>query len=375
MWWPETLEMPVLSDELARLLLQAVLAQDFAATPDKALGGAPMRHFPSIDLAVADFTPGRSPRWANLLFSREYPGGVLAEIGSDAGTLRNIRFERDLQDAAGISVAWQPDTDWRDLHFLHLHGQGTRFVAPYTASLLKLMVAVGVGMAIDRGLIDTWPAALEPMIVVSSNEATDECVALLHRCGLLVASGDTRSTVNAVNATFAACGLPTLQLNDTTAAGGWRNGDGSGVGHIHMTAWDTVRLLWLLDAQAPPAPWLPVGAGLLQPASRDHLRELLQRQQLDEVLSSGSLRDVPGWVPGLPDAPAFAHKTGTTENYASDAGIVQTGDAHYIVALFSNLGDRYAPHERCATTWRVPALGAALHAALAAASDPAGPRG
>ena len=56
-----------------------------------------------------------------------------------------------------------------------------------------------------------------------------------------------------------------------------------------------------------------------------------------------------------------AHKTGTTENYASDAGIVKTDQAHYIVALLSNLGTRYAPHERCATTWRLPALGAAVH--------------
>jgi hypothetical protein len=57
----------------------------------------------------------------------------------------------------------------------------------------------------------------------------------------------------------------------------------------------------------------------------------------------------------------FAHKTGNTDNYASDAGIVRSGDTHYIVALLSSLGKRYAPHERCATTWRLPALGAAVH--------------
>jgi hypothetical protein len=345
---------------LAQALLRAVLAQDFGATPDKLLGAEPVRHFPSIDLAVADFTPGRSARHANVLFSREHPGGVVGEIASDAGALRNIRFEADLQDAQGNSVAWQPGTDWRDLHFPHLHGQGKRFVAPYTASLLKLMVAVGVGMAMDRGLINAWPQALEPMMVLSSNEATDDCVALLHRCGLLGAQG------NALNAAFAACGLATLQLNNTTVAGGWRNVDGSGVGHIHMTAWDTVRLLWLLDEEAPAPPWLPAGTRLLQPSSRAYLRGVLQHQKHDKVLSSGSLRGLPSWVPGLPDAPAFAHKTGNTENYASDAGIVRTGDAHYIVAFFSNLGGRYAPHPDCATTWRVPALGAAVHAAVRA---------
>ena len=221
-------------------------------------------------------------------------------------------------------------------------------------------MAVGVGLAIDRGLLAAWPDALEPMIVVSDNDATTACVALLHRLGL----------THELNACLKRLGLATLQLNNTTAAGGWRNADGSGVGHIHMTAWDTVRLLWLLDAAAPPPPWLPclpclpclpVGTTLLSDATRAHLHGVLKRQQLDQVLSSGSLRGQAGWVPGLPDAPAFAHKTGATDNYASDAGIVNVGRTHYIVALLSSLGRRYAPHEACATAWRVPALGAAVH--------------
>jgi hypothetical protein len=64
----------------------------------------------------------------------------------------------------------------------------------------------------------------------------------------------------------------------------------------------------------------------------------------------------------------FAHKTGNTENYAADAGIVRAlgpgGRGHYIVAFLSNLGTRYAPSAHCATTWRVPALGRTLDAAL-----------
>ena len=35
------------------------------------------------------------------------------------------------------------------------------------------------------------------------------------------------------------------------------------------------------------------------------------------------------------------------------------------MAVLTNLGSRYRPHERCATTWRLPALGAAIDAALA----------
>jgi beta-lactamase class A len=267
-----------------------------------------------------------------------------------------VRFDRDVQDAKGTSIAWQSGRNWRQLAWQPVTpraaGPGTlRFVAPYPASLLKLMVAVGVGLALDRGLLAEWPAALEPMIVVSDNEATTELVALLHRLDLMAP----------LNARLGELGLSTLQLNDTQPDGGWRNADGSGVGHIHMTAWDSVRLLWLLDADAPPAPWLPAGSVLLQPATRQHLRGVLQRQQLDHVLSSGSLRDVPGWLPGLPDAPAFAHKTGSTDNYAADAGILRTTDGgHAIVALLSNLGARYASDPRCVTTWRLPALGAAI---------------
>lgn len=344
--------------DLAQILRQAVLQLDFPATADGWQGGQPMVLMPSIDLAVVRFARGRPPQWANVLFSREHPLGVTGEIGTDGGSLRNLRFDADQRNAAGDSVAWLPGSNWARLTWLLLAGAGARrFVAPYPASLLKLMVAVGVGLAVDLGRC-AWPAELEPMITVSDNDATDACVALLHRT----------QVVDTLNRRLADLGLATLQLHGTTPAGGWRNADGAGVGRIHMTAWDTVRLLWLLDADAPPAPWLLPGTTLLQPASRALLRGVLARQQLDHILSSGSLRGVPGWLPGLPDAPVFAHKTGNTDNYASDAGILRSGDTHYIVALLSSLGKRYAPHERCATTWRLPALGAAVHRLLAAAS-------
>ena len=353
---PELQRWPAPRRTLATDLLDAVHAQDFGNTADRWHGGAPLTHFPSIDLAVAAFPANGPPQFANVLFSREQPQGVMAHIGPTAGAVQNIHFDCDVQDAKGNSIAWQAGRNWKQVAWKPLFGRGpTRFVAPYPASLLKLMVAVGVGLAVDRGLLTAWPQALEPMIVVSDNDATTACVALLHRLGLTAV----------LNARFAELGLATLQLNNTSPAGGWRNTDGSGVGHIHMTAWDTVRLLWLLDAAAPPPPWLPPGSRLLSDSTRAHLHGVLQRQQLGHVLSSGSLRGQPGWVAGLPDAPAFAHKTGSTDNYAADAGIVQMDSArahtHYIVALLSSLGQRHAPDETCATTWRVPALGAAVH--------------
>ncbi len=305
-----------------------------------------------------------------MLFSREHPQGVVAQFGTEGdglGPVANLRFDADWRDPTGTSAAWQPGADWSRLPFPPLRrppglAEGApRFVAPYPASLLKLMVAVGLGLAVDARAL-AWPEVmphLEPMIVVSDNDATDRCVALLHRAG----------AVDTLNRTMQqAWGLPTLQLNRTTPQGGWRNGDGAGVGAIHMTAWDTVRLLWLLDPNAPAAPWLTAGAPTLSDDTKERLLTVLAAQQLDEILSSGRLRGLPGWVPGLPDAPAFAHKTGTTENYASDAGIVRTADGlHYLVAVLTNLGRRYRPRfagaddDRAATTWQLPALGAAVH--------------
>ena len=232
---------------LAEGLLSAVRAQDFGATPDAERGGAAVAHFPSIDLALALYAPGAAPRYANVLFSREHPRGVVAPLGRDAGAVSGLRFDADLQDAQGVSIAWRPDADWASLPFERLAGDGPlRFVAPYPASVLKLMVALGIGLARDRGLIEAWPAALEPMITVSDNAATTELVALLHRLDL----------IEPLHAEFARCGLTTLRLRGTTAAGGWGNSDGSGVGRIQMTAWDTLRLLWLIDAETPQAPWL-----------------------------------------------------------------------------------------------------------------------
>ena len=338
---------------LARGLLAALQAQDFASTPDPWSDGRPVDALPSIDLAVARFAPGAAPVWANVLISREHPQGLVATHDGDAGAVANIRFDADLRDAQLDSPAWQPGANWSALHWQPVvpnEAAALRVVAPYPASLLKLMVAVGVAMAVDRGLAE-WPDALEPMIVVSDNNATDHCVALLHRVGMM----------KALNERFAELGLRTLQLNNTTVRGGWRNAQGAGVGQIHMTAWDTVRLLWLLDAQAPPPPWLAAGTTLLQPATQERLRGVLSRQEHDEVLSSGSLRDTPDWAPGLPDAPAFAHKTGITNSYGSDGGIVRTPDAHYLVAVLSSLGRRFALHPQAATTTRLQALGAAVH--------------
>jgi len=320
---------------------------------------------PNLDLAVVLLPPGAPPVWANVLWSREMPGGWAATIDPHAGPVRGLRYLADARRGPeGTSVAWVAGTDWRRLPaawFPPLAGSGPRrFIAPYPASLLKLMVAVGVGHLVDTGRADwdePWPHGpaqgdlaptiaqwAQPMIETSSNEATSALVALLHARGLIQREGwrpgepdSGVETANGLHALFAAQGLGTLRLAQTKPDGGWFNRDGAGVGALQMTAWDTVRLLWRLsegepsagdnsaagtaagtgtgvtrgsgsaepaadaDAIAPPAPWLPAGTPpLLSAASRARLWQWLGGQALHEVLSSTLHAGRPGWTPGIP---------------------------------------------------------------------------
>jgi hypothetical protein len=363
----------VTADDLAQALRAAVLAQRFETTADSLQGGAPLGVHPSIDLAVAVFPRAAAPVVANVLFSREHPQGLVARFDAATGAVANIRFQADVRNAAGDSYAWLPGADWSRIDFPAWFGEGPRFVAPYPASLLKMMVAVGVARLVDDGRSD-WalPVAhdgqtravadwLHDMIIVSSNEATSALVAHLHARGAIHREGG-REVRNELHDLFAAHGLPGLRLANTQPDGGWGNGAGSGVGQIQMTAWDALRLMWRLDADAPPPP------AIVSPASRDVIRRALDAQKLNEILSSESLRELPGWVPGIPSR--FAHKTGNTQNYTSDAGIVHDGELHYLIAITTSLGSRYAPPDAptAATTWRIPALGGAIHAWLKAAS-------
>ncbi|RVT87589.1 hypothetical protein [Inhella crocodyli] len=394
--------MPLTADTLARALRAAVQAQALHLSPDAMRGGQPMAHPPSVDLAVVAFPSGGPPVGANVLLSREHPEGHVAALPADFGPVQGLRFDADRQDADGNSIAWWPDTDWRTLPWEPLWGAGpARFVAPYPASVLKLQVAVGVALVLPvNGWSQAWTHAgrerplrdwLFDMLAVSCNTSTSALVAWLHAQGALRTDGH-----DALHRLWAALQLPTFRLKGTQPDGGWGNAAGAGVGRIQMTAWDTVRLMWWLDPDAPAAPWLSPDAPRLPEPHRQELLRGLRGQGLDIVLSSATLAGLPGWVEGIPaqvqpgwvqpdgrwraddrDYPPavrprteqvrFAHKIGNTENYAADAGIVQalqTGGRHYLIALFSNLGQRYAPHPRAAGPWGLPALGAAVDAFL-----------
>ncbi|MFM2187530.1 MAG: hypothetical protein RIR43_2102 [Pseudomonadota bacterium] len=396
---------PITHEDLARALREALRTSLDAA-----------RRFdppPTLDLAVVAFPTGSAPVWANVLVTRGHHEGVVARIGPDASAVQDIRYLVDPTDDQRRSIAWQPGADWTQLkHLPTLYGQGPfASIAPYPASLIKLMVAVGVGLLVDQEQADwnepwTWGGTqrrvvdwADRMITESRNDDTSALVALLHARGLIQRNAAGQEVRNGLHEAFAAAGLPTLRLANTRADGGWLNRDGAGVGHLQMTAWDTVRLLWLMLPavlpEAPPPPWLPAShRPLMGPAAAAPIWRLLGEQALHEVLSSSIAVGLPGWRPGIPaEVPQrwiqadgrvraadrvwpgdvrpvqqeatvrFAHKTGTTENYLSDAGLVSSrapGGRRYLVALLSTLGSRHAPHPNLATDWCIADLGARI---------------
>ncbi|MSU33189.1 MAG: hypothetical protein EXS25_11175 [Pedosphaera sp.] len=185
-----------------------------------------------------------------------------------------------------------------------------------------------------------------------------------------------------------------------------------------MTAFDTARLLLLIEGPCGELWRAPNGravtAQFLSGSSRSFLKQLLVDQGLNEALSTANLAGLPNVRPGIPSQIAarwinptngivvvdgvnfgvdvrasnaaaevtFAHKTGLTYNYASDAGIVTSLPRQpfrrYIIVFLSNLGYRYVdetfanrtkgpyadPVSPISYTQRIPALAKAIDDAL-----------
>lgn len=376
---------PAASARLEAALLSALRRADLAQVRDGRSGAARVAHPPQVDLAVVELdAAGRPLAVANVLLSRDSPRGRgvpvdLATLGTTA-----VRFTRwDLARWDG-EKAWADAGPEEDL----VEGRAAaplRFMAPYPASLFKLLVAFRVLRLVDAGTLSleqrhrfvragedrgerTVRAWLEPMVVESDNTATEALVQLLHA---------TPGGMAGLNAELASLGLTTLQVHGTSAETGRSWNPGS----IHMTALDTARLLLLVNG-GPGVLWrTPEGhevtAAALSGPSRALLLSLLADQGLGEGLTSTLLCGHPHARPGIPAALSsrwvhpedgtatvagtaygrdtrpcnaaaqvvFLHKTGLTENYGSDAGLVHAlpgqVQRHYVIALLSNLGYRY----------------------------------
>ncbi|MEY4388197.1 MAG: hypothetical protein RLY20_3480 [Verrucomicrobiota bacterium] len=355
-------------------------------------------HMPNVDVAVIQLDElGRAVASANILLSRDYPDGLIVpvDVSSGAATVRFRRWDIERwnggtfkpgSDAPLTKKGWTdhpPLTDDDDI----VPGRTNapyQFMAPYPASLFKLLVAFHTMRMVDAGDITldsqfTYTAPekkaetrairdwIDPMITVSDNHCTHALLQMLHK----------HAHIDVLNREFRELGLGTLQINGTRASDGY----GWQTDRIHMTAFDTARLLWLIDGPAGEL-WRtpdgkPVTTKWLSDSARTYLKKILLEQGLNEALSTANLVGVPNVRPGIPSQIAprwinpsngivmadginfgvdvrasnakaevtYAHKSGLTYNYASDAGIVTSLPGkpfrRYVIAFFSNAGYRY----------------------------------
>lgn len=399
------------------------------------LPAPPIAHPPNVNVAVIQLdAEGCMVDRAYVLLSRDYPDGLVVPLDKDAGasSVQFLRWDIERSDGGTFSPddghqlttkGWTnnpPLTEADDI----LPGRTNApylFMVPYPASLFKIMVAFQVMRMIDAGkisldteyLYDVTGAKpesrkirdwLEPMITISDNHATGALLKMLH----------DKDEIEPLNREFRELNLGTLQINATSAA----DGRGWSPGQIHMTAFDVARLFWIIDG-GPGELWRgadgqPVTKKLLSGSSRAFLKKLLSEQGFNECLTTANFPGEPNVRPGIPSRVAehwinptnghvvvagedfgvdiraanaqaevkFAHKTGLTFNYGSDAGIVTSLPGqpfrHYIIAFIGNLGHRYTDEvfatrtnmpvfdavSPIAYSQRIPALGKAVDEAV-----------
>jgi hypothetical protein len=360
-------------------------AKTFAAA-----AAQPISQQPQIDATVLELDDeGRITGSATVLMSPQYQHGVVVPVDENHHTTA-VRYRQ-----------------WDDAGWYTNHAQGTidvvpgredaplDFMSPYPASVLKLMVNFGVLRLVDQGEIaldDTY--AYQPTTISSlcGNASSDTIRHYVDKsltessnaatCALIKMLWD-RNAIDGLNQAFQDLGLETLQLRNTNPVNGgrWSN-------PITMSSLDTAKLLTIVNGGAgtlwtTPA-GVPVTKDVLSDASRELFLSELGQQGWNWMLSTPNYcgRDYP--APGIPQRVAdrwiakngkvtvagnafgqdvrpcneaaevtFAHKPGWVNNTGSDAGIVKSlpGKAgrHYVISVFSNLGDQYQDPGRPAT--------------------------
>jgi hypothetical protein len=344
---------------------------------------------PWIDLAVIRLDErGRAIEAANLQVDWGSPRGRQVLLDANLAAA-DVRFRRWSTDRADHGPRAPPFTDGDDLA-PERGSAGRDFMAPYPASLFKLLIAFhierrasqgalalsaevpeGPGPGAEWRTVDEW---LERMVTESDNQATKALLRFLH----------VRGEMDQLNAELAGLGLSTLRIDGTLPADGSRWAPGE----IHATAMDMARLLWLV-AGGPGVLWrTPSGRAVLREtmpeSARARLKRVLAYQGRHEILSTGSTCGavavgIPAAVPahfldvesggevvgetdyGRDVRPCnaaaevrFLHKTGLTWNYAADAGLVEPLPGkpfrRYVVALISSAGTRWVDPERAAAS-------------------------
>lgn len=342
---------------------------------------------PWLDLAVIRLDEkGRAIEAANVQVDWSSPRGRVVLLDANLAAA-DVRFRRWNLERADQGPRAPPFTDADDIS-PERGGAGRDFMAPYPASLFKLLIAFhverraaqgslalsaevpdGPGPEAELRTVDEW---LELMVTESDTRATKALLRFLH----------ARGEMEALNAELAGLGLSTLRIEGTIPADGTRWAPGE----IQATAMDMARLLWLITG-GPGVLWrTPEGRAVVRETlpepARARLKRVLAHQARHEVLSTGSTcgvgqAGIPAAVPshfldvetgvevvgvteyGRDVRPCnasaqvrFLHKTGLTWNYAADAGLVEPLQGkpfrRYVVALVSSAGTRWIDPERAA---------------------------
>ncbi len=399
----------------------------------------PIAHPPNVNVAVLQLDEkGNLADRAYVILSRDYPNGLIVPLDENLGatSVRFLRWDIDRANGGTFSSdgkqlttkGWtnDPPLTAADELVPGRTNAAIQFMAPYPASLFKSMVAFHVMRMVDAGKISlateyAYSVAdektdarkirdwLDAMLTVSDNHATSALLKMLH----------DKNEIEPLNREFRELNLPTLQINGTNP----QTGRGWSTSQINLTAWDIARMFWLIDGGAEKfwnaADGQPVTANILSEDSRAFLKKTLSEQAFNECLSTANFPGAKNVRPGIPARVAgrwinstnghvivretedgnldygmdiraanaraevnFAHKTGLTFNYGSDAGIVTSLPGkpfrHYIIAFVANLGHRYADEVfvnrntfpafdavgPIAYTQKIPALGKAVDEAL-----------
>jgi len=318
----------------------------------------PVKYMPNVDLAVIELDQhGQATSVANVVLSRDYPGGLPLPIDRAAGPAGSLgvslarwrRWDIDRYNGGTFSQengrqltskGWKTNPSLTTADDIVPGRERSPFelMAPYPASLFKVIVAFRLMRLVDAGqlsLDQPYTYIPEAAFAAEENQADQP----LERGGpkepepaaqgaAVAAEGETRTIrawmdpmittsnnpatrallkllhdrddIPAMHAELRGMGLGTLQINGTNpgTGGNWQPGS------IHMTSLDTARLLWLIEGGEGTL-WLrpdgaPVLASMLSASSRSFLKSLLDDQAFHEVLSTSSLCGKANVQPGIP---------------------------------------------------------------------------